>query len=243
MAEVAKRRWVARSVAVLVVGMMAGSVMLTPVGAHITTFNHLKTKHFFTKKAADARFVNVGETAASAANAEKVDGLDANQLARASYAATADHVDDFSAATFTSIVSKTVAAPTGGVLLIWATLNNQWDANSPANSFAGLEARLTVDGTAVPGYDILPVRDDVYDETDPTTFGGTTESTVLMGGVAVTAANHTVSADLRRTAGTALTHVERAYLNVLFVPFGTAGTQGLLSAAQAPKIRDFSSRQ
>lgn len=43
--------------AVLLTGMLAGSVMLTPVGAHISTFNHLKAKHFYTKKAADARFI------------------------------------------------------------------------------------------------------------------------------------------------------------------------------------------
>jgi hypothetical protein len=69
-------------VAVLIVGMLMGSVMLTPVGAHIKNFNHLKTKQFYTKKAADNRFVNVGETAANAtnatnaANADKLDTLD-----------------------------------------------------------------------------------------------------------------------------------------------------------------------
>jgi hypothetical protein len=59
-----------------------GTAIITPAGAHITSFNHLKTAHFFTKKAADARFVNVGETATAAtnattaANADKLDGLD-----------------------------------------------------------------------------------------------------------------------------------------------------------------------
>jgi hypothetical protein len=58
-------KWVRRlgSVAALVLaGVLMGSVMLTPVGAHITTFNHLKTKHFYTKKAADARFVDTAAT-------------------------------------------------------------------------------------------------------------------------------------------------------------------------------------
>lgn len=251
MGESGRRKTVGRWVAVVLVGMLAGSVMLTPAGAHLNnplTFNHLK-KHFYTKKAADNRFINVGEqatsaaSAASAANADKLDGFDANQLARASYAATADHFDDFAEAAFTSIVSKVVTAPTGGVILIWATMNNQWDASSAAGTFAGLEARLTVDGTAVPGYDILPVREDVYDATDPTTFGGTTESTVLAGGATVTAGNHTVSADLRRTAGTALTHVERAFLTVLFVPFGTAGSQALLKAHANSPARNFSDGQ
>lgn len=73
---------VGTSVAMLMVGLLMGSVMLTPVGAHIKNFNHLKAKHFYTKKAADKRFVNVGETAANAtnaanaANADKLDTLD-----------------------------------------------------------------------------------------------------------------------------------------------------------------------
>ena len=78
-------------VAVLIVGILAGSVMLTPVGAHISSFKHLTTKHFFTKKAADARFINVGEAAASAtnatsatnaANADKLDALDSTAFQR-----------------------------------------------------------------------------------------------------------------------------------------------------------------
>jgi hypothetical protein len=66
-------------VAVLLVGMMAGTVMVSPVGAHITSFSHLTAKHFFTKKAADARFINVGEqvsAATDAANSDKLDTLD-----------------------------------------------------------------------------------------------------------------------------------------------------------------------
>jgi hypothetical protein len=82
-----RKRSVGQWVAVLLVGMLAGSVMLTPAGAHLNsplTFKHLK-KHFYTKKAADNRFLNVGETAAnatnatnatSAANADKLDNLD-----------------------------------------------------------------------------------------------------------------------------------------------------------------------
>jgi hypothetical protein len=73
---------VARFVFVLVVGILAGSAMLAPIGAHVTSFSHLAAKHFFTKKAADSRFINVGEAAKSATNAtnaesaDKLDGLD-----------------------------------------------------------------------------------------------------------------------------------------------------------------------
>jgi hypothetical protein len=58
------RGWALRlgRAAVLVgTGALVGSVLLTPVGAHFTTFNHLKNKHFYTKKAADSRFVNTTE--------------------------------------------------------------------------------------------------------------------------------------------------------------------------------------
>lgn len=57
-------RWplrLARAAVLVATGALVGSVMLTPVGAHITTFNHLKTKHFYTKKAADARFIDTTE--------------------------------------------------------------------------------------------------------------------------------------------------------------------------------------
>lgn len=61
-------------VAVLIVGILMGSIMIAPVGAHLKSFNHLKTKHFYTKKASDERFVNIGE---AAADADKLDTLDA----------------------------------------------------------------------------------------------------------------------------------------------------------------------
>jgi hypothetical protein len=67
---------VGSSLAILLVGLLMGSVMLSPVGAHIKNFNHLKTKHFYTKKAANAEFVNIGEAAPNATNAANADKLD-----------------------------------------------------------------------------------------------------------------------------------------------------------------------
>jgi hypothetical protein len=87
-----RRGRLARLVAVLIVGILAGSVMLTPVGAHISSFKHLTTKHFFTKKAADARFINVGEAAASATNA--------TSAANATNAANADKLDALDSTAF-----------------------------------------------------------------------------------------------------------------------------------------------
>jgi hypothetical protein len=59
-----KRTWLSRlgiALSLVLAGVLMGSIMLTPVGAHFTTFNHLKNKHFYTKKAADSRFVNTTE--------------------------------------------------------------------------------------------------------------------------------------------------------------------------------------
>ncbi len=68
-----RQRKIGQGVAILIAGMLAGSVMLTPVGAHISSFNHLVKKHFYTKKSADQRFINVGEEASSAATAKSAD--------------------------------------------------------------------------------------------------------------------------------------------------------------------------
>ena len=122
MAEVARRRWVARSVAVLVVGMLAGSVMLTPVGAHITTFNHLKTKHFYTKKAAnnkfyakadaDAKFLDSGEGNTAFVNANELE----------TKVTTSTTGFNTSSTTFVDVTSAsaTVTVPSGQSYLIFA---------------------------------------------------------------------------------------------------------------------------
>jgi hypothetical protein len=87
-------------VAVLLAGMLVGSVLLTPVGAHLNsplTFGHLK-KHFFTKKGADARFLNVGE---KASDSDKLDGKDsADFLGTTGKATDADKLDNLDSAAF-----------------------------------------------------------------------------------------------------------------------------------------------
>jgi hypothetical protein len=69
---------IARWAAVLVVGTVAGSVLIGPAMAHLNrplTFGHLKT-HFYTKQLANSTFINVGEAATNAENADKLDSLD-----------------------------------------------------------------------------------------------------------------------------------------------------------------------
>ena len=71
-------RRLARWAAVLIVGTLAGSVLIGPAMAHLNrplTFGHLK-KHFYTKQLANSTFVNVGEAVSSATSAENADKLD-----------------------------------------------------------------------------------------------------------------------------------------------------------------------
>ena len=168
-----------------------------------------------------------GVHAAFAHNADKVDGYHANQLVRASYKATVDHIDDFSSGTFTSIVSKDVKAPKKGILLITATFNAEWDATSAANTAALLESILTVNGATLPGYG-LPVRHEVLDHSEAADIWDS-QSVTLLGAKAVSKGTHNVALQVRRSSGTALTHIERGFITVLYVPFGNAGTAGVLS--------------
>jgi hypothetical protein len=109
-----KRRRIGQWVAVLLVGMLAGSVMLTPVGAHIKNFNHLKKKHFYTKKAANSRFINVGE---KASDSDKLDGKDSTEfLGTAGKAADADKLDGLDSTAFEEVVAYAHVLSGGGVV-------------------------------------------------------------------------------------------------------------------------------
>ena len=52
-------------------------------------------------------------------NAHKVDGLHANELVRATTLSSTTFTDDFDTCAFTTLLSKTVTAPTSGILLVW----------------------------------------------------------------------------------------------------------------------------
>jgi len=81
-----------RSVALLVAGIMAGSVMLQPAVAHVTRrLNHL-FRHL------DPRYINVGE---KASDSDRLDGLDSTAFLRTTgKAADADLLDGNDSAVF-----------------------------------------------------------------------------------------------------------------------------------------------
>lgn len=111
-----RKRTVGQWVAVLLVGMLAGSVMLTPAGAHLNsplTFSHLK-KHFYTKKAANNRFINVGE---KASDSDKLDGKNSTDfLGATAKAADSDKLDGLDSTSFPEIVAYAHVQPGGGVV-------------------------------------------------------------------------------------------------------------------------------
>lgn len=95
-----KWRDTARWVTVAVVGSLVGSIMIGPAVAHLNsplTFTHLK-KHFYTKKSADSRFINVGE---KASDSNKLDGKNSNEfLAATGKAADSDKLDSLDSLAF-----------------------------------------------------------------------------------------------------------------------------------------------
>jgi hypothetical protein len=130
-------RWITRlgSVAALVLaGVLMGSVMLTPVGAHITTFNHLKAKHFYTKKAADARFVDTAEGDARYTNVAK---------APIAKVATGGHFS-VPSTTYTNVTgaTATVDVPAGSNGLIIA----RFTASSICGPSGGCRVRILIGG-------------------------------------------------------------------------------------------------
>jgi hypothetical protein len=119
-----RKRSVGQWVAVLLVGMLAGSVMLTPAGAHLNsplTFKHLK-KHFYTKNAANARFYT--KTDADAKFLDSAEGntafLNSNELE--TKVATGGATSTTTSTTYGDVTgaTTTVTVPTGQSSLIIA---------------------------------------------------------------------------------------------------------------------------
>lgn len=126
MGERRDRKWgAARWAAVLVVGTLVGSTLIGPAMAHLNrplTFGHLK-KHFYTKKASNNRFINVGEQATSAANADKLDGVDsAGFYKTGATVADSDKVDSKNASDL--VAAGVFVRNVGGTLEIHRWFNN-----------------------------------------------------------------------------------------------------------------------
>jgi hypothetical protein len=101
---------------VVVVGTLVGSVLIGPAVAHLNrplTFKHLK-KHFYLKKGADNRFINVGE---KASDSDKLDGKNSTDFLGATGKATdADKLDGLDSTAFEEVVAYAHVLSGGGVV-------------------------------------------------------------------------------------------------------------------------------
>lgn len=117
-----KRRGALGWLALLMAGMLSGSVLIGPAVAHLNrplTFKHLK-KHFYVKKAANNRFINVGE---KASDADKLDGIDsAGFYKTGSTVADSDKVDGKNASDL--VAAGVFVRNVGGTLEIHRWFNN-----------------------------------------------------------------------------------------------------------------------
>lgn len=184
--------------------------------------------------------------ATTAANANKLGGLAANQLVRAT-AASAGNTDDpcgggainanFQGAAFTNLVSKAVTAPVAGVLVITGRIASEFSSGTGPGTIR-LLGRLAVDG-AQSG----PQSETSLSNTSASCGEGRTLA--MTTAVAVTAGNHTVAVQAKKsttTAGTGGAYIGNAAFSTVFVPFGNAGTQGVLAPQLGPKLSVTSNR-
>lgn len=168
---------------------------------------------------AHAKTADNATNATSAANAAAVGGLAANQLNRATTQTATTNIDNFDAAAFTDVVSRSVTAPTAGIFVISGTMNVNRDLDNATPTL--LNVRGAVNGTAAT----------VEANVRATEAGTDDQSVSISGAVAVAAGNHTVSMQAREVGGAALAFISERAITVQFVPFGDAGTQGQLRSA------------
>jgi hypothetical protein len=150
--------------------------------------------------------------AANADDADKVDGYDANQLARASgdFDNSLIVIDICS---YTTIFSKTVTAPTSGVLLLNGTVAWRFHEDSAAGSTATLYSSFNISGPTLP-------------EVGSSTTAGVPEAnnTVIVA-KAVSAGSHVVDLQVKE-CGTGKALLWNEAITTLFVPFNNAGSSG-----------------
>jgi hypothetical protein len=156
--------------------------------------------------------------------------LGGSDLVRASYIEDTAFINDFTGGPTVVLSNPNVVAPVAGILLVWGTLNIEWDIDSGAGTFADMTMRVLVDGTPVTGQG---VQVEVKDEG----FNNDSQTMSISGAIAVGAGTRVVDMDLDLN-GVALAFIEGRTLTTLFVPFGNSGTQGVLARTAGPSDDD-----
>jgi hypothetical protein len=218
-----ERRW--KLVALLAVGVAIGVLMgATPAVGHVAGWVHNWNKHikprtdarYYKKGQAEARYVNVGETAA---NAHRLDGFDANELVRAISGTATVNTGVNTSATANVL---TATAPRAGGLLVnlsftcasfTGTADTRWDVSARVD---GVNRALAM---------VLWFRGDEGD------LGDSASTTVF---VPVAAGDHTVGYQASRSFGDNTLDCNIA-ASSLFVPFNNAGNTPARAAVSAPR--------
>jgi hypothetical protein len=223
----------ARSVALLVAGILAGSVLIQPAVAHFRPrIGHL-IRHVFNR--ADPRYYNEGQTvdraqnANNATNAGTLDNIDSTGFLRTGSIVASGNVsdtaiDNFTSATMTSIISTTITVPTNGFLYINGTLSVEDDGSLAGSADLGYRLRL----------DTTPIHDndesyelDTDDPGPPFNLAGAASAVVP-----VAAGAHTVHLDAIEF-GTG-SFIEGRSITAIFVPEGTGVTIPVRGSVRSP---------
>jgi hypothetical protein len=211
-----------RSVALLVAGLLAGTVLIQPAVAHVTR----RLSHLY--RHLDPRYYNEGQTvdraqnANNATNAGLLDNIDSTgflttgSVVVAGNALSAD-VDNFTTTAFTSVISTSITAPSNGFLLITGSVGSADD-----QSLAGqgnLFIRLRVDATATTN-DAFPYPAHGADGGGATNDAGTAAASIV---VPITSGAHTIHLDAKDQAGSG-SYLYNRNISVLFAPSGSGVT-------------------
>jgi hypothetical protein len=145
-------------------------------------------------------------------NADKVDGRHANQLVRATTIRDTTVVDNFDSSTFAPLLTKSVNAPTKGILLVWGTISAARDVSDPDEGI--LSARITI-GT-----------DSTTEQNVNLENGSTFDGSIAISGHP----RDQRTQDGRPQAGTVagMAFIVNKSITTLFVPFGNTGQVGVL---------------
>ena len=165
-------------------------------------------------------------------NASTLQGFPATSLARATTVSAGGGPDPchgaiftaFNTVTFTNAVSRSITAPTAGVLLVLGHVSFEF-ANAGGGSTVSLLGRLTVDGSQKG-----QMAEGNSSNAVSSCNGGRTMS--LDTAVAVAAGNHTIAYQIEKSGGDGKAYVGNGSVTTLFVPFGNAGGQGILGHTQ-----------
>jgi hypothetical protein len=147
-------------------------------------------------------------------NADKVDGRHANQLVRATTVRDTSSVNDFDSDGYTPLLTKSVNAPSKGILLVWGTISAARDVSDPDEGI--LNARITI-GT-----------ESTTDQSVNLENGGSSDGSIaISGAIPVTKGPKSVVLEARElSAGMAF--IVNKSITTLFVPFGNTGQVGAL---------------